>query len=130
MRVYRSTFLTFSAAVAVGVGCFAVMLPRALLESKGVVLPNDAAAVWVRELGVAVFALGVMLFLVRKHADTPTLRAVLYGNALVQLGLLPIEIAAQHERVLTRVAGIVPNSLLHVVLAFGFLACAARRGGV
>jgi hypothetical protein len=122
-------FLTFSSGVAVAVGCFAVVLPQVLLESKGVALPNEAAAVWVRELGVAIFALGVTLFLVRKHAASPTLRAVLYGNALVQLGLLPIEITAHHERVLTRVAGIVPNSLLHVVLALGFLACASRRVG-
>jgi hypothetical protein len=130
MRVQRPLFLTFSSAVALAVGSFALALPQVLLESKGVALPNEAAVVWVRELGVAIFALGVMLFLVRRHAESPTLRAFLYGNALLQLGLLPIEIAAHQERVLTRVSGIVPNSLLHVVLALGFLACASRRDGV
>jgi hypothetical protein len=126
MQPYRTLFLTVSSAVALAVGTFAVALPHALLESKGVALPNDAAVVWVRELGVAILSLGVMLFLVRRHADSPALRAFLCGNALVHVGLLPIEITAYRAGVVTHVSGIVPNSVLHVVLAVGFLAFAAR----
>jgi len=117
----RSTFLTLSSAVALAIGLFALLCPARLLESKGVAVPNDAAAVWVREVGVLIFALGVIMFLVRRHPDSATLRAVLFGNAVVQLGLLPIELEAFHAGVITELSGIVPNSVLHVLLAGGFL---------
>jgi hypothetical protein len=127
MTPNRSLFLTLASLVALAVGSFALALPRTLLASKGVALPNEAAAIWVREVGVAIFALGVTLFLVRKHADSPTLRALFFGNALVQLGLLPIELSAYRERVITLASGIIPNSALHVLLASGFLVLAVRR---
>jgi hypothetical protein len=129
MLRYRSLFLTLSSAVALAIGSVAYALPQVLLESKGVALPNAAAALWVREVGVAIFALGAVMFLVRKQADSPTLRAVFLGNALVQLGLLPIELWAYHEQVITRLAGIVPSSALHAVLAGGFLLFAFRMKG-
>jgi uncharacterized membrane protein len=126
MMLNRSLFLVLSSAVALAVGTFAFAFPHALLQSKGVAPPNDAAAIWVREVGVTIFALGVMLLLVRKHADSPTLRAFFFGNGIVHLGLLPIEIGAYRARVITQLSGIVPNSVLHVALALGFLVFAAR----
>ncbi len=126
MTPSRTMFLTLSAVVALGIGAFALAFPHALLESKGVLLPNAAALLWVRELGVAIFALGVTMLLVRKHDDSPTLRAFLLGNALIQIGLLPLELFAYQERVITLLSGVVPNSVLHVVLASGFLVFASR----
>jgi hypothetical protein len=116
----RCTFLTLSSTVALAIGLFALACPELLLTSKGVALPNDAAAVWVRELGIVIVALGLVMFLVRRHADSPTLRAVLVGNAVVQLGLFPLELEAFHAGIITRLSGVVPNSVLHVVLAAGF----------
>lgn len=124
--IRRTMFLTLSSAVALAVGSFALVDPTALLESKGVALPSAATAIWVREVGVAIFALGVMLFLVRRHRACPTLRVFCWGNALVQLGLFPIEIGAYRDGVMTHLAGVVPNSLIHVVLASGFSIFAAR----
>jgi hypothetical protein len=43
----------------------------------------------------------------------------------VHFGLLPIEIVAYRQGVITQLSGIVPNSLLHVVLAAGFATFAA-----
>jgi hypothetical protein len=126
MKLRRSTFLTLSSAVALAVGTFAMAAPQALLESKGVALPNEGATIWVRELGVTIFALGLMMFLVRNHADSPTLAAIFVVNAVVQLGLLPIEVVAYHRGVITRLSGIVPNSVLHIVLASGFVTFGAR----
>lgn len=119
-------FLTLSACVALAVGTLALAVPETLLETKCVALPNHAAAVWVREVGVTILALGVLMFLVRKHGDSPTLRAVLLGNAIVQLGLLPIEIRAYRQGVLGLASGIIPNSVLHIVLAAGFVLFAMR----
>jgi len=129
MTLRRSVFLTSGAVVALAIGTLALASPGTLLESKGVALPNAAAMLWVRQVGVLVFGVGLTLCLVRNHSDSPTLRAVLLGNAVVQLGLLPIEIVAVREGVITRVSGIVPNSVLHVVLAAGFLAFAWRIEG-
>jgi hypothetical protein len=117
----RSWFLTLASTIALGVGSFAIGLPHVLLAGKGVALPNPAAVLWVRELGVTIFALGVTTFLVRKHTASPTLRAFFFGNAVVQLGLLPLEIVGYYEGTITQLSGIVPNSVLHVVLASGFL---------
>ena len=129
MLPLRSTFLTLASVVALAIGSIAVGLPHVLLAGKGVALPNLAAAVWVREVGVSIFAQGVTMFLVRKHADSPTLRAFFCGSAIVQVGLLGIELAAYRERVIPLLSGILPNSVLHVVLASGFLAYAARMRG-
>lgn len=126
MTLKRSAFLTLNAVIALAIGSIAVALPRTLLDDKGVQLPNEAAAVWVREVGVMIFALGAMLLLVRKHPDSPTLRALLFGNAIVHLGLLPIELVAYHQAILTRLAGVAVNSPLHLLLAIGSIAFAAR----
>ena len=126
MNLRRSSFLTFASLVTLAVGLLAIAAPEALLAGKGVAPPLDAAAIWVRELGVNILALGLMLFLVRKQPPSPTLRAVLLGNAVVHLGLFPIELMAHQRGVITRLSGVVPNSILHVVFASAFLWYATR----
>jgi len=124
----RTVFLTLVAAVGLAVAVFALALPAALLAGKGVA-PNPAAQVWVREVGVLIAVVAVLALLVRKHPDSPTLRAFLVANALMHVGLLPIEIVAWKDGVLTRFGGIFPNSVLHVILAVGFLFYARRVTG-
>jgi hypothetical protein len=124
----RIAFLTCVGTLALAIGVFAVTCPAALLAGKGVA-PNPVAQVWVREVGVLILASGVFTLLVRKHPNSPTLRAFLFSSALLHAGLLPIEIAAWISGVLARLGGILPNSALHVVIAGGFLyyALTARR---
>lgn len=119
-RMTSQLVLTSSSFIAVAVGLFALLAPGKLLESKGAAV-SPAAMVWVREVGVNIFALGVMAFLMRAESPSPALRAFFLGNAIVQLGLLPIEIIAWRRGTLTRVSGIVPNSVLHVVLGSLFV---------
>jgi hypothetical protein len=97
----------------------------ALLASKGVA-PSAAAAVWVREVGALLVALGAMTALMRAEPDSGAMRAFLVGSALAQLGLLPIELVAYARGVITRLDGVAPNSALHVALAAGFAWFAAR----
>lgn len=121
----RKSFLTVVGTIAMCVGLVALFAPQALLESKGV--PDNAAArVWVREVGVALVSIAFVALMVRGHPGSPTLRAFLMGNAALQIGLFPIEILAFANGALTRVSGIVPNSLLHIGLAMGFLFYALR----
>jgi hypothetical protein len=118
-------FLTIVALIAVAIGAFALAAPALLLAGKGV-SPSEAANVWVREVGISVFALGLVTFLARGHGDSPTLRAFLIGNAVLQVGLFPIEIVAYAQGVITEISGVLPNSILHLLLAAGFIYFAAR----
>lgn len=81
----RKVFLVVVSVIATTVGTLAALLPAALLESKGVVA-NAAANVWMREVGIALIAMGFIAFRVRGQPDSPTLRAFMPGNAGWQLG--------------------------------------------
>ena len=122
----RRFFLTAAGAIGLVIGLLALLWPTVILTGKGVTL-DVATPVWVREVGASILALSVILLLVRRHADTATLRAVLWGNALVHGALLPIEVVAWREGVITRLDGIVPNSMLHLVFAAGFVFFARGR---
>jgi hypothetical protein len=115
----QKTFLTIAAAIALVVGTVAALFPAALLASKGTV-PSAAADVWMREVGVLLVCIGVIASLVRSHADSPTMRVLMLGNLLAQLGLLVTEVLGYANGVITALAGLVPNAVLHLVLATGF----------
>ena len=120
----RSLFLTLASIVAVIVGMLALLQPALLLESKGIV-SNPAANVWMRETGIAPVSIGIVAMLLRGRPDSPTLRAFLIGNAVLQLGLLTIELAAFSQGVITRLSGVAPDAALHVALGAGFAYFAA-----
>jgi hypothetical protein len=116
----RYWFLTLASLVAVGVGGAAIVAPEAMLATKGI-SRNAAAQVWVSEVGAVLLAVGFIAWCVRSHGDSATLRVLLWGNALLQLALLPIEVVAHVQGVIPALMGIVPNTVLHVVLAAGFV---------
>lgn len=122
----RTHFLTASSFVALAVGTVAIVFPAQLLESKGV-LPAPAVICWLRQVGVALLGIGLVALLVRRHAPSPTMRALLFGNAAHQLMLAPIEVLAYRDGTITKLSGIVPNTVLHVLLAIGFIAFASRE---
>ena len=123
--MHRSTFLAVVGTLGLVIGLAALCFPAVLLAGKGVP-PEPAPCVWVREVGILILALSLILLLVRDQPDTPAMRAVLWGNAVVHGGLLPIEIVAWHAGVITRLDGIMPNSVLHVLLGTGFVFFARR----
>lgn len=116
----RKTFLTLASLIALAVGAVATVAPLAILESKGVT-PGAPVVVWIRQVGVALLGIGVVSFLIRGHAPSATVRAFLFGNAAHQVMLAPIEVMAYRDGTITKLSGIVPNTVLHVVLASGFL---------
>ena len=121
----RKTFLSVVGALGLVIGCVALFAPAVILAGKGVD-PSPAPLVWVREVGVLIVAQSVVVLLVRREPDTVALRAVLWGNALVHAGLFPVEIAAFRTGVIARIDGILPNSVLHLVCAVGFVVLATR----
>lgn len=120
MHMNRTTFLSIAAVIALAVGTFASLFPTVLLESKGVP-PSGGARVWMTEVGVLLLALGLLMFLVRRHPASPALRAIFAANALVQVGLLLVEAVAFQQEVITKLSGILPNCILHLVLTAGFV---------
>jgi hypothetical protein len=123
----RKYFLTFASVVALGVGSVALFAPDVLLSTKGVA-GNAAASVWMCEVGVMLVAIGFIAWCVRDHPNSPTMRAFLWGNALLQLLLLPVEILAFGHGTITNLLGIVPNSILNVLLGLGFFVSARATG--
>lgn len=121
----RPVFLLVVSCVAVAVAVFALGFPDALLAGKGV-QSSPELLVWVREVGVLILATGVTTFLARKAPDSVALRALFVGNAVLHLGLLPIELIGHCQGVVPNLAGLVPNSILHVALAVSFVVCARR----
>jgi hypothetical protein len=121
----RQTFLEIASFIGIAIGTFALAFPALLLESKGIAT-NEAANVWTREVGLLIVSAAVTAFLVRSHADSATLKAVFAGNAILQCGLLPIEPIAYANGTITKFSGIVPNTVLHALLAAGFFYYLAR----
>jgi hypothetical protein len=114
--------LTFMSAVATLVGLGAVARPVPFLESKGATV-SPAAVIWMREVGVLIFAQGLTCFLLRNQALSPAVRSFLFGAAVTQFGLLPIELLAYRRGSLTKLSGVLPNSVLHVLLGSMLLYC-------
>ena len=107
-------------SIASLVGIAAVTRPVPFLESKGAKV-TPVAVIWMRQVGVLILAQGITSFLLRNQPSSPAVRAFLVGAAVTQLGLLPIEIVAYRRGDLTKLSGIVPNSVLHAVLGCALL---------
>jgi len=119
----RESFLVLMGAAGVVIGLLAALRPAVLLASKGVE-PRGPVLVWTRETGVLIFAQSIAVLLVHQAPDSPALKAVFWGNVVAHAALLPIELQAWRAGLIPRRAGIVPNTLLHALAAFGFARCA------
>lgn len=122
----RALFFSVASAIAISVGFFALVFPQALLQSKGV-QANAATSVWVTEVGILLIVTGTMLFLIRRHKNSPILNIFLWGNAAIQAGLFAIELVAYSNTVITKLSGVLPNLCLHVLLATGFVYFALKK---
>jgi hypothetical protein len=116
----RNSFLTIASFIAMAVGIFALFFPAILQESKGTI-PNNATYVWTSEVGILLIAISIMAFLVRKEENSKTLRVFLLGNAIIQIGLFVIELLAYINGIITKLSGILPNLIIHILLTIGFL---------
>ncbi len=116
----RSTFLTIASMIALAVGLFALCAPGVLIENVKMAAPSEVANVMARTVGVLLITIGVLAFLVRNHEDSPTLRAILIANLLLQVAILPIDPIAYTKGVYGSPGSFIPNTLIHILLAVGF----------
>jgi hypothetical protein len=116
----RESFLIAIGAIGVIVGTIALVAPRVLLTGKGIT-SESAAEVWMRQTGALIVAASLVVLLVRDAPDSATLRAIFWGNAFLHAAMFPIEILAWRRGTITRLSGIVPNSILHLTACAGFV---------
>lgn len=116
----RKVFLSIVSPIATFIGLIALFYPSVLLESKGVSV-EEPVKVWMSEVGILLISVGVILFLVKNEEVSIALKAIFLGNIITQLGLFIIEILAYRNAVITEVYGVIPNSILHIILSITFL---------
>lgn len=116
----RKTFLTIASIIPMAVGSLALVAPALLIGVLKGAETNPAAEVMARTVGVLLLTVGLVSFLVRGEGDSSTLRAVLTGNLVLQLALLPIDPLAYASGVFVGLGSFLPNTILHVVLALAF----------
>lgn len=117
----RKTFLTVTSIIVLVIGVFALTAPSVLITSVKVAAPSETANVMTRTVGVLLITVGVLDFLVRDHADSPTLRSILIANLVLQIGIMPIDPSAYATGVYQTVGSFAPNTALHILLAGGFI---------
>jgi hypothetical protein len=116
----RKTLLTLTAITALAVGALALLAPAVLIENIKVAAPSATANAMARTAGILLVVIGLLDFLVRGHGDSPTMRAILTVNLVLQLGILPMDPLAFVAGTFTTLGSFVPNTILHVLLAAGF----------
>jgi hypothetical protein len=117
----RKTFLTFASAVALGIGFIATFLPNVLLVDMKSAVPSETGLIMARTAGVFLMSFGVLNFLARGDATSPTMASLLLANALLQLLVLPVDPLAYASGVYGSVMSFIPNTVLHIALLIGFL---------
>lgn len=117
----RQTFLTFAAMVACTIGLIAALSPMTLLVEMKTAEPSETGIVMARTAGVFLFSFGILNFLSRKDGPSATMKNLLLANAVLQLLILPIDPMAYVLGVYGSVMSFVPNTVLHLVLLFGFV---------
>ena len=117
----RKTFLTITSVIVLVIGIFALTSPNVLITNVKYAAPSETANVMARTVGILLVSIGVLNFLVRSHQDSPTLRSVLIANLVLQLGIMPIDPSAYASGVYKTVGSFAPNTVLHILLAAGFI---------
>ncbi|MEP1768552.1 MAG: hypothetical protein ABJJ53_18190 [Sulfitobacter sp.] len=117
----RSTFLTVAAFVACTIGSIALFAPTVLLVDMKHATPSDEGIVMARTAGAFLLSFGVLNFLVRQDAPSPTLMHILMANAALQVLILPVDPLAYFSGVYGSVMSFLPNTVLHIALLIGFI---------
>ncbi len=116
----RKTFLTIVSVIATSIGLFSLFAPSILLGSVKMAEPSAAADVQARTVGILLVAIGLLDFLARKDPDSPSMKAILTANLVLQIGIAPIDPLAYATGAYKTFGSFLPNSILHLVLASGF----------
>ena len=116
----RTIFLTTAGIIALIIGSLALIAPNFLITQAKLAEANAAAEVMARTVGVLLITVGILNILIRKHADSATLKSVLIANLILQLLIVPIDPIAFYNGTFHTLGSFVPNTIIHILLATGF----------
>jgi len=116
----RQLFLTIVSPIAFIIGCFALLAPDIMIQHVKHAQGCPVANVMGRTVGVLLLTISLLNFLVRKHPDSETMKAILIANLGLQVAILPIDPHAFFTGVYSGFDSFAPNTVLHAILIFGF----------
>jgi hypothetical protein len=119
--VNRTIFLTIAGTIALIIGILALTAPGVLISQVKLAESNAAAQVMARTVGVLLITIGILNILIRKHADSATMKSVLIANLVLQLSIMPIDPLAYINGTFHTLGSFVPNTIIHILLAAGFI---------
>lgn len=116
----RKVFLLISGIIGLLFGVYMIAAPAAMM--KGVGAPaSEATNAVLQAMGATLIAVSIMLLAARNDAGSPALRGLLLGGFLMHLLELPVDWVAYNRGIFTEISGIIPGTVVHVVLGIGFL---------
>jgi hypothetical protein len=116
----RKTFLTISAALGVLFGIYMLVAPTKMMEGMGT-SENAVANVVLQAFGVVMLAIAAILFFARNDEGSPALKAILIGSIIMHFGDLPVDWIAYSNGTFTQISGLIPGTIVHVLLGIGFI---------
>jgi hypothetical protein len=123
--VSRKAFLALSGLVAWFFGATMFFAPQQMLANV-TAGANPTAEGVLQWMAVALFSVGCINVLARNDAGSPALRAVMLGNVILHLLGWATDIY-QHLEGFVTAQGLAMGTIVHLVLAGGFLYYLTRR---
>ncbi len=116
----RQTFLTIAAAVGALFAVYMIAAAGKMMEGMGVQL-NDTTNIVLQAVCVMLFSIAVITFLARKDEGSIALRAIFIGSILMHIISIPIDWVAYQKGIFTKVSGLIPGTVIHIIFAIGFI---------
>ena len=118
----RQTFLIIAATVGTVFSLYMFLAPAKMMEGMGI-QSNDSINAILQVMCVMLFSISVITFLARKDEGSIALRAIIIGSIFMHIASIPIDWIAFQRGVFTQISGLIPGTIVHIILAIGFILC-------
>jgi|GEM_PF-520388 len=115
----RSIFLLITAVLGTLFGLMMITMPDKAAEGFGVTATAELALSY-QLFGSMILSFGVLNFIVRNHADSATLKAVLIFNVSVHLLTMIFDLYGGYSEIF-EFTKIIPNQIIHLFIGIGSL---------
>jgi hypothetical protein len=116
----RKTFLTISALIGLIFGVYMLVAPSKMMEGMGVG-EDRVANVVLEAMSITLIAVSAIIFFARNDEGSPALRAILIGGIIMHFGDMPVDWIAYSNGTFTKLSGIMPGTIVHIILGIGFI---------
>jgi hypothetical protein len=116
----RKTFLVIASVVALLFAVIMIAAPGKVMQSQGLTADEPVKAT-LQFLGVMILAVAIITYLSRNDPGSIALRAVLIGSIVVHVLSMAMDWITYARGVFSQVSGIIPGTVVHTLLAIGFI---------